>query len=142
MGDFFSPSESSSASYEERIATTGDASPVGRDSAAVASGGSFVVGSGARYSESGSILADTANVGNIQAGGDVTLGLKGGEVGGLVDSFNRASSDQISAFNALLRKEQDTVVELAGDTKSNTAFAWIAAAAIAALVLPGLFKRS
>src|ERR1043166_1553811 len=144
MGDFLSPSETSSASYDQRVATAGDQASVAQSGGAVGSGGSFVVGQGARYSESGSLLADTANVGNINAGtgATVTVGGKDGPVADLTGNCTQASEHQVKAFSDTLTREQDALAGLAADTKKNNAFAWIAAAAIAALVLPVLLKRT
>lgn len=138
---FFGSGDTTSQSFDQRVATGGDEASVAQTGGVVGSGGSFVVGQQGRYSESGSILADTANLGNIQAGGNVTVGLQGDSVGQLVDRFTTASSDQVNAFNAALAKEQDAFSALAADSKKNNSFAWIAAAAIAALVLPGLLKK-
>jgi len=132
-----------SNSYDQRLITGGADSPVARDSGAIGTGGSFVLGQNTYYTEQGSLQATTANVGNITAGtgANVTIGVKEGTISDLVGQFTQASGQQAEAFNKTLAKSQDDLSALASDAKKNNAFAWIAAAAIAALVVPGLFKR-
>ena len=94
----------SSASSRQTQTTATDEGSVTSGRGTAARDNAFAVGSGASYTESGSlqVRGGQANLGNISAeeGSTVNVGLKGEEVSDLLDRVSQASREQIAAFAA------------------------------------------
>lgn len=116
--------------------------------------GSFAVGAGARYTESGSTQIGgnvTNSGGNVTAAGSstVNVGLGGSDIGSLIDKFTSSTKDQLSAFKDAFAPSSAPTPTVGDLTKpdatqpGSSKNLWIVGAVVVLLILVAfkLFKR-